>query len=309
MTFHLSGLIAAAYTPMGADGALRLATIEQLGAHFDTSGVSGVFVCGTTGECHSLSTAERKQIAAEWVRVIKSHTSRQLPIVVHVGHNSLPDALELAAHAQEIGADAIACMAPFFFKPESLDDLVDYCAVVAGAVELPFYYYDIPTMTGVSFPMAEFLATAASCIPTLAGLKYSNTDLVGLQECLALEGGRYNVLFGCDEMMLAGTMLGAHGGIGSTYNYAASIYHRLFTAMQANDFAAAREHQLKSIALVRAMQDFGVLRAGKAIMAMLGVDCGPVRAPLRPLSEAEEKMLFATIRDLDVFSGTLAAPK
>jgi N-acetylneuraminate lyase len=305
MTLRLTGLIAAAYTPMNAEGALNLAAIERLCEHFITSKVSGAFVCGTTGECHSLSTAERKQIAEEWTNA----AAGRMPVVIHVGHNSLPDALELAAHAQAVGADAIACMAPFFFKPETLDDLVDYCAVVAAAAaDLPFYYYDIPSMTGVSFPMAEFLDTAATCIPNLAGLKYSNVDLVGLQECLALDGGRYNVLFGCDEIMLAGMTLGAHGGIGSTYNYAASIYHRLFAAMQANDHVAARQHQLQSVALVRAMQDFGVLRAGKSIVAMLGVDCGPVRAPLRPLSEAEERMLYAAIRELDVFSGELKPP-
>lgn len=304
MSFRLSGFIAAAYTPMRPDGALHLDAVDLLCEHFLATGVSGVFVCGTTGECHSLSTGERKQLAERWVRA----AAGRLPVVVHVGHNSLPDALELAAHAEQAGADAIASMAPFFFRPQGVDDLADFCAVIAGAAELPFYYYDIPVMTGVKFRMAEFLETAAECIPTLAGLKFSNTDLVSLQECLALDGGRYNVLFGCDEMMLAGLTLGAHGGIGSTYNYAVGVYHRLVQAMEAGDLSAARACQLESVALVRAMEDFGVLRAGKSLLAMLGIDCGPVRAPLRPLSDAEERMLFATLRELDVFGRPLQAP-
>jgi N-acetylneuraminate lyase len=138
---RLTGLIAAAVTPMNHDGGLRLEVIDELADLYVESGVAGVFACGTTGECHSLTTVERKHIAERWMTA----AAGRMPVVVHVGHNSLPEAQELASHAAECGAAAIAAMAPFFFKPAGVAELVDYCARIASAApETPFYFYHIP---------------------------------------------------------------------------------------------------------------------------------------------------------------------
>src|SRR5947209_17091760 len=104
MTLRLTGLVAAPHTPLHADGSLNLAAIECQAQLLLETGVRGAFVCGTTGESHSLTVEERMQVAARWLQV----AGGRLPVVVHVGHNCLADARALAAHAQRIGADAIA---------------------------------------------------------------------------------------------------------------------------------------------------------------------------------------------------------
>jgi N-acetylneuraminate lyase len=303
--FRLTGLIAAPHTPFTSGGELNPTVVAAQAALLVESGVAGAFVCGSTGEAHSLTTEERERVTEEWVRV----AGGRLKLLVHAGHNCRTEAIRLAAHAGRAGADAVAVLAPSYFKPATVADLIDFCAPVAAAAPgLPFYLYDIPVMTGVSLPTAEFLDRAADRIPNLSGVKYTNGDLIGLQECLAARGGRFDVVFGYDEMLLAGLALGVQGAIGSTYNFAAPLYHRLLRAFESGDLMTARRAQLASVGLVRVMGRFGGLAAGKAIMGLLGVECGPVRSPLRPLSSVDLRSLYEALKPFDIFARPLRRP-
>lgn len=294
----LTGLVAAPHTAMHADGGVNLAAIEQQAARLLGDGVRGAFVCGSTGEGHSLSTTERKQIAGRWREVIGD---APLKLIVHAGHNSIEEAKHLAAHAQQVGADAVSVMAPCYFKPGSVNDLVDFCAPIAAeCAALPFYFYDIPAMTGVQLSMLELLRRADGRIPNLAGLKFTSTNFMSLQECLAFEDGRFNILFGCDEMLLSALALGVPGAVGSTYNYCAPLYHKIIAAHQAGDLTTAQAWQMKSVRLVQVLLQYGVLAAGKAIMSLVGVDCGPVRPPLTKLTEERKLQLFRQIEALQI---------
>jgi N-acetylneuraminate lyase len=297
----LTGLVAAPHTPMRADGSLNLDAIEKQAARLVADGVGAAFICGSTGEGHSLTSTERRQVTERWREAIGSHP---LKLVVHVGHNSVEDAKALAAHGQEVGADAIAIMAPCYFKPATVDDLLDFCAPVAAACsKVPFYFYDIPALTGVNLSMLEFLRKGEARIPNLAGIKFTSTNLMSLQECLEFHDGHYNILFGCDEMLLSALALGVPGAVGSTYNYAAPLYHKIIAAYQAGDLGLAQALQMKSVQLVQVLIQYGVLPAGKAIMSMIGVDCGPVRPPVRRLTEDQKGRLFRQIDSLGILEG------
>lgn len=287
---------------MSLDGSLNPGVVAAQARLLGCNPISGAFICGSTGESHSLTTAERMQIAEAWKKAL-AHSP--IKLIVHAGHNCLEDARALAAHAQRIGADAVAVMAPCYFKPASVEDLVEFCVPVAAAApSLPFYFYDIPALTGVSLPMPDFLRKAGARIPNLAGLKFTTTNLMALQQCLELEDGRFNILFGVDEMLLAGLALGCPGAVGSTYNYAAPLYHRIMAAFQAGDMVTAQRLQRQSVKLVEVLCQYGVLAAGKAIMAMLGVDCGPVRPPVRRLTSLQ----IAALREQIASLGILAPP-
>jgi N-acetylneuraminate lyase len=274
---RLRGLVAATHTPLHADGSLNLAIVERQCAHLLANGVTSVFICGTTGESSSLSFDERRLMAKHWMEVARGTPMR---VIIHVGSNSIADARLLAADAQQLGAVAIAALSPCYFKPRLLDVLVASAAEIAAAAPaVPFYFYDIPSMTGVSFPMADFLMQARERIPSLAGLKFTNPDLMSFQLCLHADGGAWDVPFGCDEFLLAALSLGATGAVGSTYNFAAPIYHRLMRAFAAGDMATARMEQFRSVQLVRLLAGIGFMGAAKAVMGMLGVNVGPARLP------------------------------
>jgi N-acetylneuraminate lyase len=299
MPLRLSGLIAAPHTPMHADGALNLGVVEDQVRVLVEGGVSGAFVCGTTGEGMSLTTDERKQVVERWVAVATGH----LPVIAHVGHTSAAEASILAAHAARAGVAAISAMAPCFFKPSTIAELIAFCVPVAAAAgDVPFYFYHIPSMTGVALPMVEFFHRAAEKIPNFAGIKFTHNDLMEFQQCLALAGDSRDVLFGRDEILVAGLTVGAKGAIGSTYNYAAPLFRKLMDAFHRGDLAAARGHQATVHRFVEVLRKFGDVPTGKAIMNMMGINVGFPRTPLPRHSPEQLGEIHRELRKLDIFT-------
>jgi N-acetylneuraminate lyase len=281
MHTRLTGLIAAPFTALHPDGSLNLNAIESQAAALVKNGVSGAFICGTTGEGLSLTTQERLQVAEKWMAAAPS----SLRIIVHVGHPSVKESQALAEHAQKIGAFAFAAIAPTFFRATNVDQLVEYNVQVAAAAPgLPFYYYHFPALAGADVPVFDFLRLAGKRIPNLAGIKFTHENLMDYSRCLNFDKGRYNVLFGRDEILLAALALGATGAVGSTYNFMAPFYHRVMDAFKAGDFETARRYQSQAVEVISIMSRYGGLPAAKAMMKLVGLDCGPVRSPLQNLS-------------------------
>ncbi len=290
-THPLHGLVAATHTPFHQDGSLNLAVVEQQAAHLLRNGVTIAFINGTTGECPSLSVEERLALAQRWLEITRGTA---LKVSVHVGSNGLADARALAAQAERLGAISISAFAPSYFKPRNLDMLVSWCAELAGAApNTPF--------TQVALPMPEFLEQAPARVPTLAGLKFTNPDLMAYQLCLRAGGGRFDVAYGSDEWLLAALALGARGAVGSTYNFAAPIYHRLLKAFAAGDLAAARQEQFRSVQLIKLLAGHGFMGAAKATMTLLGLDVGPARLPNASLTPEAIQQLRGELEALGFF--------
>jgi N-acetylneuraminate lyase len=173
--------------------------------------------------------------------------------------------------------------------------------IAAAAPALPFYFYDIPVLTGVRFPMPEFLETAADRIPTLGGIKFTNPDLMAFQRCLRVQDGRFDVLWGMDEHLLAALALGGLGAVGSSYNFTAPIYHRMMTAFQEGNWAVAREEQFRGVRLIQVLSDFGYIAAAKVVMEWLGVPVGPPRLPIVPLTSSQQKELQTILKGMGYF--------
>jgi N-acetylneuraminate lyase len=304
MTIQLHGLVAATHTPFNADGELNLAVVERQAEHLLGAGVTAAFVGGSTGESHSLTVEERLALAERWVALGKGSP---LKIVVHVGANCLADARTLAGQAQQLGAAAIAAMAPSYFKPRTLETLVECCRTVAAAAPaVPFYFYDIPALTGVHFAMPDFLDAAADRIPTLTGIKFTNTDLMAYQRCLRSHGGRFDVPWGIDEWLLAALALGGRGGVGSSYNFAAPVFLRMIDTFHKGDLALAREEQFRAVRLIQLLIDLGYRPAAKAVMGMLGAPVGPPRLPNAPLAPSRHEELRASLARMGFFDWAAA---
>ena len=132
-------------------------------------------------------------------------------------------------------------------------------------------------------------------------MKYTNTLLHDYQSCRQLENGRFDILWGCDEMLLGAVASGAQGAVGSTYNVAAPLYQRILEAVVGGDLATAREHQHHSVALVRVMNDFPFHGALKAMMEMLGMNAGTCRLPLCGLTADEKTELRGKLEVIGFF--------
>lgn len=304
MRYRLEGLVAAVHSSFTPDGTLDLSSVEAQASRLSATGVTAAFVCGTTGECSSLTTAERITLTDAWVRATQGSSLR---VVAHVGSACQADAVALARSAQKSGAHAISAVAPSYLKPATVDDLIDFMVPVAAAAsDLPYYYYDIPPLTGVSLGMVAFLDRAPEKMPQLAGIKYSNPDLPQLIECLTHSSSGFDILFGIDEALLASLALGVRGAVGSSYNFAAPIYNRMIAAFNSGDLATAREEQAKSVRIIRLLAKHGYMAAAKHVMALLGASVGSVRSPLRSLDEKSKAAIERELHETGLWKAIQA---
>lgn len=280
---HLRGLIAAPFTPMHADGSLNPDIIPLYYETLKTNGVTGAFICGSTGEGVSLTLAEKKQVAQAWAKTTKNDPD--FKVITLVGGTCIADCIELSIHARSLGLFAVAMTAPFYFKPADVSVLADVCVSVAGSVpDLPFYYYHIPVLTGVNFPMVELLRKLDDRLPNLAGIKYMHEDFMDFLSCMHFANGKYDMLWGRDENFLSALVLGAKGAVGSTYNYAAPLYHRLIDAYEQGDLETARKKQQVAIDMISLLGKYGGIATGKAFMKLIGIDCGQFRLPVKNMT-------------------------
>jgi len=295
----LEGLVAAPVTAFRPDGTVNLDMIPLQAASLHANGVIAAFVNGTTGEGFSLTVEERKTIAKRWVEA----APEGFKIIVHVAHTSPATASDLASHAASIGAWAIAQMPPIFFKPTDVGLLVESVKKTAAAAgDLPYFYYHMPAMSGVYLPMIDFLQAAEAEIPNLAGLKYTYEDLADYSLCRRFRDGKYDILFGRDEILICSLALGGRAAVGSTYNVMAPLYTRLIAAFDSGDLDGARELQQLSIQVIRCLARTGCfMSALKEVMNMTGLDVGKVRSPLRPVSRECVARLKSDLTELGFF--------
>ncbi|MBE9668405.1 dihydrodipicolinate synthase family protein [Mucilaginibacter boryungensis] len=294
----IQGIVAATFAAFHNDGSLNTDIIPTLVDKLIADGVSGVYICGTNGEGPNMTVEERMAIAEAYVKA----ANKRVLVLVHVGHTSIRESRKLAAHAAQIGADAISSVAAFYFKPVSVQNLVDCMAEIASAApQLPFYYYHMPALTGVGMDMVEFLALGEKKIPNLAGIKYTASTLHEYQACLNFKDGKFEVLFGYDEMLLPALVVGAIGAIGSTYTFAAPVYLDIIKNYREGNVDEARQLQAKVVDFIRCIIKHPSIAAQRAIMKMLGVDMGNPRLPLTSLSDAAYQQLQNDLNDVGFF--------
>lgn len=292
----LHELVVATHTPFHADGSLAPEVVATQADFLSVNGIKTIFMTGSTGESHSVTCAEKLELYNAWALAGKASG---LSVIAHVGSNCIEESKILARRAGELGFKAISALAPSYYKPGGLSGLIDCCAAIAAeAPETPFYYYDIPVLTGLTLPMEQFLKQAPARIPSLAGIKFTNPDLVSYRRSLEVAGDDFDLPWGIDEALLAGLATGARGGVGSTYNWAPQLYFELIAAYESGDHAEARRLQSVSIAMIDAIAATGFLGTAKGLMARLGVPVGPARLPLGNPSEAQIDALMVRLDEL-----------
>ena len=296
-TKKFEGLIAAPFAPMDEKGAL---VYERISAYYDflkKNKVVGAFINGSTGEGVSLTQKERMKIAEQWVAAAKENPS--VKIINLAGGTSYMESIENAQHSAETGVDAIALLAPYYFKPSGAGQLAEFLARVAESVpQLPVYFYHIPVLTGCYVPMYDFLQEAAPAIPNLAGIKFTNEDFMDFQSCISFMDGKYDMLWGRDENLLSALVLGTRSGVGSTYNYAAPLYYKLIAAFDAGDLVLARQLQQKAIDMIRLLGKYGGIATGKAFMRYVGLKCGEFRSPIKNMSRDDYRKFTEDVKTL-----------
>lgn len=295
----IQGLIAATFSPFNPQGELNTTVIPEYANFLYKNGNKGVFINGTTGEGASLTFDEKQILMTEWAR----YNAPDFKVIAMVAGTSQKEGIALTKLAGETGIYGISVNAPYYVKTGTVTDLIDFMEPIAAAApELAFYFYHIPLLSGVYLPMQELLEQAGRRIPNFAGIKYTHNDLMEFNLCLRYDNYRYDILWGWDEMLLAGLSMGAKGGVGSTYNFAAPLYLELINRFETKDLERALHLQEKSIDLISLYPRYGGAATGKTILKIAGIDCGDFRPPGKILSDNQRKELWTDLQKQSFFN-------
>lgn len=286
----LAGIFPALVTPLKADGSIHYASLEKLLERVYSAGVDGLYMCGTTGEGVLLPSAERQKI----VEAATRNSPRDKQVIVHVGARTLDIAEELAKHAERSQASAISCIRAPGINHE---EMLAWYGLLATATHLPFLAYYFPASTGHPLTVDQLMEICE--MPGVSGIKYTDYDLYALS-LLARAG--YRMFNGRDEVLAAGLLMGASGGIGSIYNLVPEWFVDLRKQATAADWLAARAIQDRINDLLRVLLRFPFLPAIKQVLTWEGIDCGGTVGDGPALSPDQQSSLRESIAALQIFA-------
>ncbi|MEO8370520.1 MAG: dihydrodipicolinate synthase family protein [Candidatus Solibacter sp.] len=276
----LQGILPAAVTPFDANERFAPEPFATLLARLYAAGVDGVYVCGGTGEGLLQTVEQRKLVAEAAVRL--SPPGKQ--VIVHVGSHRTADAVELAAHAASTGAAAVSALPPL--GSYSFAEVRAYYQAIAAASAVPLLVYFFPNAYPGVNTLAQVLDLCA--IPNVAGLKYTDHDLYRMR--LIKQSG-VTLFNGYDEVLTAGLLMGADGGIGTFYNVLPELFVDVYRLARAGNWEGARLVQDAINTIIRIAVQFPCFPAVKQMLRWQGIDCGECMRPRAGLTPAQTEDL------------------
>lgn len=297
MQFVTGRVWPALLTPLDEAGEPNLPVLERLVERFAEQQLGGLFVLGSTGQGVLLDASARRQIAERAVRA----AAGQIPIMVHVGAVSTAEAVALAQHAEQIGADAISSVPPIYY-PVSGDVVFEHYRRIGSATGLPFYPYHAMFLRQ-ALPAARVYAERLLEVPNIAGMKFTDHDLYLMGLLHRYGDGRLQILSGADELLCHAALSGAVGAIGTFYNQWGVACQRAREAFVAGNvqaggrFMAAFQEAIDAILTSGTMWSFH----RSSMRLRYDLDIGPPKAPLgtteRPWSDGDVERILALVDD------------
>lgn len=275
------GVIPAFYACYDDNGDVSAERTANFAKYLLEKGVKGLYVCGSSGECIYQSKEERKLTLESVMQAVGG----KMTIIAHVACNNTRDSMELAAHAESLGVDAIAAIPPIYFRlPE--DSIAKYWNDISSAApNTDFVIYNIPQLAGVALTMPLFKKMLEN--PRVIGVKNSSMPVQDIQ-MFKMEGGDDCIIFnGPDEQFISGRIIGAGGGIGGTYAVMPELFLKADELIKEGKISEACEiqHAIDKIIYAMCACKCNMYAAAKQILKEKGVECGSVRAPLAEITE------------------------
>jgi len=312
MSKILEGVAVAMITPFTADGKVAVDAVAPMVEHFIAAGVNGLYLCGSTGSGIAMTVDERKQMT----KAVCDAVGGKIPVISMVGACPIEDACELAKHCKEVGVSVISATVPGAYAwlrgekhDPNLAEAVAYFKTLAGATDLPFWPYWLGGSLAAS--AQEFL-DAVKDVPNFHGMKYTTPDMFTFQQIKYIseaDGKPLNLLTGCDEMYICGNVMGADGGIGSTYNVMPKLFAQLYGFCKSGDYASAKKLQININRVIALLIDTcncrdrgtNIIAGIMAVLRTRGHAVGHAREAVlsQPFSAEQEKALLDGLAAMD----------
>lgn len=293
------GIFPAFYACYNEQGDICPETVEKYTEWLIQKGVQGVYVGGSSGECIYQSVADRKLVLEHVMKVARG----RIVVIAHVACNNTKDSMELAAHAESLGVDAIASIPPIYFKLPPYAIAEYWNDISSAAPNTDFIIYNIPQLAGVALSVSLLQEMLKN--PRVIGVKNSSMPTQDIQMFKA-EGnksGRDFVVFnGPDEQFIAGRMIGADGGIGGTYSVMPELFVKLNELFLAGDVATARalQYDINEVIYKLCSGKGNLYAMIKAVLKKReGLDLGGVRKPLYNMVESDQPIVDEAIAMID----------
>lgn len=282
------GTMPALVTPLTADEQINVPVLHQLINDLLDQGADGFYIGGATGEGIALRQEVREMLAEESVRAV----NHRKPCVVHIAAPIFSEAIALAKHAEKCGADGISAIPPIFFGYNE-DEVFDYYKKLAEATSLPLMIYYNPA---AGFQVNAKFAARAFEIDNVTAIKWTSSDYYGMISLKDITNGEMNIINGYDEMLLMGLSAGADGGIGTTYNVQMEAIKKIYTLFKAGDIQAAHQAQMEADRVIRALLNYKVIPATKAVLEKMGYEVGNAAFPMLRYDDAQKEKIFAEVK-------------
>jgi len=274
---EIQGILPALVTPFDNDGCFSAPAFERLLQRIYEAGVDGVYVCGSTGEGLLQSVDQRKRVTEVAVRC----SPRGKQVIVHTGAHRMCEAIELTRHAAKAEATAVSSLPPPGAWP--FDEIRSYYRALCTAADIPFLVYYFPAVSPAITTTGQILDLCS--LPNVIGLKFTDHNLYKMS--LIRNTGAV-VFNGYDEVLVAGLLMGASGGIGTFYNLVPELFVQVHRLARQGCWNEARAVQARINELIELTLRYPCFPAVKALLRWSGIDCGPCLEPRRPLTNEEE---------------------
>ena len=288
-----SGIMPALITPIKPDGTLLRSAAEAVIEWELSHPITGFYINGATGEGPILPENTRREMAELTVEQVRGRAK----IINHIGAPDTNEAIRLARHASEIGCDAVSSVLPNFYFKYTTPQILDYYRRIAEVSGLPIIVYANGLM---NTDPVDFMKEAIQ-IPEVAGVKFTLYDYYALRRICELNNGDINVINGPDETLLCGLVMGADGGIGTTYNIAPDWFCELYRAYHAGDLARAQEMQFKIVHMVEVIRRHGFsISVVKESLRFRGIEAGNAAYPAKVFTAEQSAALLADLRSIGI---------
>nr|WP_319488113.1 4-hydroxy-tetrahydrodipicolinate synthase [uncultured Caproiciproducens sp.] len=287
LIFNGSGV--ALITPMKEDGSIHYDVLSELIEFHITNGTDAIIACATTGESPVLDHDEH----CKAIDFVVKKVNRRIPVIASSGSNDTRYAVELSLSAQELGADGLLMVTPYYNKT-SQAGLVKHYHYVADRVNLPIIVYNVPSRTGCNIKPETYLELSKH--PNINATKEANGDISALAKTISLCGDNLYVYSGEDNQTFPILSLGGKGVISVFANILPKVMHQICADYFAGDIVSSREIFLKNIELMDALfADVNPIPV-KTAMKMLGFNSGDCRLPLTTMSDEAEAKLACVLK-------------
>lgn len=281
---ELEKIYSALIVPMNDDQSINYENLSRIVKLEMQDGVEGFYVCGSSGEALLLTTEERKKV----LETVLAAAEGKVPVIAHVGTIRTADAIELAQHARDCGANAISMIPPYYYN-FSMDEILSYYEDILHAVPgIPGIIYNIPQFTGVEFTKENAGRLLEN--PNIIGVKHTSKNLYGMERIHHAYEDK--VIFnGFDEQFLGALGMGASSMISTTVNLFMPLFYKVRENFLKGDMKAALEAQKAINHRIEVTCSIGIFNAVKYGWTLRGVDCGSCRSPFKPLTPAQKEIM------------------